>query len=87
MSNKNYRTINGLYKALLPAIKHFGADYEIIKNDEDVTIFSATETDGMICGTDIEYLMPILKRCCWMIRRNTLEQRIELVVWNVDDTI
>lgn len=87
MSNKNYRTLDGLYKALEPIVKNLAGGYQIEKNEEDISIFCNSYKLEPIGGYAIIRLLPVLKRAAWMVRTNTFEQRVELLVWLVDDTI
>lgn len=84
MSNKNYRTLDGLYKAILKLKKNYAYDYAVQKNDTDIDIFNAEDFQGAISGMLIEDLMPVLKRSSWMIHHCSFPDRIELVVW-IDD--
>lgn len=84
MSNKNYRTLDGLYKAILKQKKNYAYDYAVQKNDSDIDIFNAEDFQGAISGMLIEDLMPVLKRATWMIHHDSFLDRIELVVW-IDD--
>ena len=86
MSNKNYRTLDGLYKALLKRKKTYACEYTFRKEGWNVIIFNSEETDGFISGLLIEDLMPVLKRSYWMISYSQLYSRMELVVW-VDNDI
>ena len=81
MSNKNYRTLDGLYKAILKLKKTYAYEYTIVKNDEDVIVYNSEDTHGAISGMLIEDLMPVLKRATWMISHSYIPDRIELVVW------
>lgn len=87
MSNKNYRTLDGLYKALLKQKLHCASDYTFQKNDEDITIFNAEYSHGSISGFLIEDLMPVLKKSVWMVRHSYLHDRVELIVWIADDNV
>lgn len=84
MSNKNYRTLDGLYKAILKLKKTYAYNYAVQKNDTDIDIFNADDFQGAISGMLIEDLMPVLKRSSWMIHHCCFPDRIELVVW-IDD--
>lgn len=55
------------------------------KNEEDIAIFFNYYPDEPISGTDIVKLLPILKRANWMVRRNSYEKRIEILVWIDND--
>lgn len=87
MSKKNYRTLDGLYKALLPIVANLVGGYKIVKNEEDIAIFCNSYKLEPVGGEAITRLLPVLKRANWMVRTNTFEQRVELLVWLVDDTI
>jgi len=87
MSKKNYRTLNGLYKALEPIVKNLVGGYQIEKNEEDIAIFCNSYKLEPFGGYAITRLLPIIKRANRMVRTNTVEQRVELLVWLVDDTI
>ena len=87
MSNKNYRTLDGLYKAILKLKKTYAYEYACRKNKKDVVIFNSEEKEGTISRILIEDLMPVLKRSDWMIRYSEYLQRMELVVWINDDII
>lgn len=81
MSNKNYRTLDGLFKALQRQKKTYAYEYKVQKNNADVIIYNSEDTHGAISGLLIEDLMPVLKRATWMISHNFIHDRIELVVW------
>lgn len=81
MSNKNYRTLDGLYKAILKQKKTYAYEYTIQKNNADVIVYNSEDTQGAISGMLIEDLMPVLNRSTWMISYSQLYSRIELVVW------
>lgn len=87
MSKKNYRTLDGLYKALEPIVNNLVGGYKIVKNNEDIAIFCNSYTLEPFGDYAIIRLLPVLKRAKWMVRSNTVEQRVELLVWLVDDTI
>lgn len=87
MSNKNYRTLNGLYKALLPIVKNYMGQCKIEKNEEDIVIFCNYYPDEPISGLFIVKLLPVLKRAIWMVRRNSYEKRIEIMTWICDDNV
>lgn len=87
MSKKNYRTLDGLYKAILKRKTHVATDYTFLKNDEDIIIFNSDYPHGGVSGVLIEDLMPVLKRSCWMIRHNLLLDRIELTIWICNDNV
>lgn len=81
MSKKNYRTLDGLFKALQKQKKTYAYEYTIEKNNADVIIYNSEDTQGAISGMLIEDLMPVLKRATWMISHSNIHDRIELVVW------
>ena len=81
MNKKNYRTLNGLYKALLPITNNYCGMCKMEKNKEDIAIFFNNYPDEPISGHDIERLLPVLKRANWMVRHNTYEARIEILTW------
>ena len=81
MSKKNYRTLDGLYRALQKHKKTYAYEYTIQKNNEDVIIYNSKDTQGSISGMLIEDLMPVLNRSTWMISYSEYRQRMELVVW------
>ena len=87
MSKKNYRTLDGLYKALEPIVKNLASEYQIVKNEEDIAIFCNSYKLEPVGGYAITRLLPVLKRASWMVWTNTVEQRVELLVWLVDDII
>lgn len=87
MSKKNYRTLDGLFKALLKQKKTYSSEYTFEKKGWNVIIFNSENEDGFISGTLIEDLMPVLKRCYWMISYSDYRERMELVVWVNDDNI
>lgn len=87
MSNKNYRTLDGLYKALLPIVNNYMGQCKIEKSEEDIAIFFNYYPDEPIGGHDIVKLLPVLKRASWMVRRNSYEKRIEILTWINNDTI
>ena len=85
MSYKNYRTLDGLYKALLPITNHLVGGCKIEKNEDDIAIFCNSYRFEPVDSYAIERLLPVLKRANWMIRSNQLEDRVELLVWINDD--
>lgn len=85
MNKKNYRTLNGLYKALLPIVNNLAGGYKIEKNVEDIAIFCNSYKLEPVMGYAITQLLPVLKRARWMVRTNTFEARVELLVWLCDD--
>lgn len=85
MSNKKYRTLDGLYKALVPVTNNYCGMCKMKKNEEDIAIFFNDYPDEPICGTDIVKLLPVLKRANWIVRRNTYEKRIEILTWVSND--
>ena len=87
MSKRNYRTLDGLYKALLPIVNNYMGQCKIEKNEEDIAIFFNYYPDEPISGLDIVKLLPVLKRAEWMVRRNSYERRIEILTWVNNDTI
>lgn len=87
MSKKNYRTLDGLYKALLPIVNNYCGQCKMEKNEDDIAIFFDDHYDASIYGPDIVRLVPVLKRANWMVRHNTYEKRLEILVWIDSDTI
>ena len=87
MSKRNYRTLDGLYKALEPIVKNSVCVYQIEKNEEDISIFCNSYEFEPVGGSIIIRLLPVLKRANWMVRASYNEKRVELLVWLVDDTI
>ena len=85
MNKKNYRTLDGLYKALLPIVNNKLCDCQIEKNRKDIRIYGNLYREQPLYGADIEHLLPILKRACWMVRTNTFEARVEILVWLCND--
>lgn len=85
MSKKNYRTLHGLYMALLKRKRTYAYEYTFEKKGYDVVIYNSEENEGAISGCLIEDLMPILKRCYWMISYNCHLERMELIAWVRDD--
>lgn len=85
MSKKNYRTLDGLYKALLPIVNNLVGEYKIVKNEEDISIFCNTYELEPVSGIAIIHLLPVLKRANWMVRYSYYEKRVELLVWLCDD--
>lgn len=85
MSKENYRTLNGLYKALEPIVKNLAGGYQIEKNEEDISIFCNTYELEPVGGIAIIHLLPVLKRANWMVRASYYEKRVELLVWLCDD--
>ena len=85
MSKKNYRTLDGLYKALLPIVNNLVGGYQIEKNEEDISIFCNTYELEPVGGIVIIHLLPVLKRANWMVRASYYEKRVELLVWLCDD--
>lgn len=87
MSNKNYRTLDGLYKALAPIVNNLVGGYKIEKNEDDIAIFCNNYRFEPMGSYAIEHLLPVIKRANWMVRCNDLEDRVELLVWINDDII
>ena len=85
MSKRNYRTLDGIYKALLPITNNYCGMCKMEKNKEDIAIFFNYYPDEPISGHDIVKLLPVLKRTNWIVRRNSYEGRIEILVWLCDD--
>lgn len=85
MSNKNYRTLDGIFKALAPIVQRLAGECKIERNDEDIAIYCNNYVDEPFGGYAIIRLLPVLKRATWMVRRNSIEKRIELLVWVNDD--
>ena len=85
MSKKNYRTLDGLYKAILPIVKNLAGGYQIEKNQKDIAIFCNSYKLEPVAGYAITRLLPVLKRANWIVRTNYREQRVELLVWLCDD--
>lgn len=85
MSNKKIQTLDGLYKALLKRKKTYAYEYTFLKKEWDVIIFNSEDKRGAISGVFLEDLMPILKRCYWMISFNDHLDRMELIAWVKDD--
>lgn len=81
MNKKNYRTLDGIYKALLPITNNYCGMCEMQKNEEDIAIFFNDYPEEPISGPDIVKLLPVLKRTNWMVRRNSYERRIEILTW------
>lgn len=87
MSKKNYRTLDGLYKALLPITNNYCGMCKMEKNEKDITIFFGVHYEDIIYGPDIVRLLPVLKRANWMVRRNYSKIRLEILVWIDNGTI
>ena len=87
MSKKNYRTLDGLYKALLPLVNTLPCKYQIEKHDADLAIYSVTNGYDVVAMFVIENLLPVLRRAHWLVRYNTFKERVELLVWLHNDTI
>lgn len=87
MNKKNYRTLDGLYKALLKQKKTYTYEYTFVKKGWDVIVYNSEDNQGAIRSVFLEDLMPVLKRCYWMISYNSHLDRMELVAWVKDDII
>lgn len=87
MSNKNYRTLDGLYKAILKRKGDYSYRYTIEKKGWNVIIFNSEDDEGTISGLLIEDLIPVLKKCYWMISYDDYRERMELVAWVNDDNL
>lgn len=87
MSKKNYRTLDGLYKALEPIVNNLVGGYKIEKNEEDISIFCNSYELEPVGGIAIIHLLPVLKRANWMVRASYYEKKVELLVWLDNDTI
>lgn len=87
MSNKNYRTLDGLFKAIAPIVQRLAGEYKIERNVEDIAIYCNSYVDEPFGGYAIIRLLPVLKRANWMVRHHSIEKRIELLVWVNDDNI
>lgn len=85
MSKKNYRTLDGLYKALEPIIKNSVCGYQIEKNGGGISIFCNSYEFEPVGGSIIIRLLPVLKRANWMVRASYYKKRVELLVWLCDD--
>lgn len=85
MSKKNYRTLDGLFKALQKQKKAYAWEYTFEKKEWDVIVYNSEDNQGAISGVFLEDLMPILKRCYWMISYNSHHERMELIAWVRDD--
>lgn len=87
MSNKNYRTLDGLYKALEPIVNDLVGGYQIEKDVDDIAIFCNNYRLEPVGSYAILHLLPVLKRANWMVRCNDLYDRVELLVWIDNDAI
>lgn len=87
MSNKIYQTLDGLYKALQKRKKTYAYEYTFVKNEWDVIVYNSEDNQGAISGVFLEDLMPVLKKCYWMISYNIHLNRMELVTWVKRDII
>lgn len=87
MNKKNYRTLDGLYKALFPIVNNLGGAYKIERNEDDIAIFCNNYQFEPMGSYAITKMLPVLKRANWMVRCNGLENRVELLVWINDDII
>ena len=87
MSKRNYRTLDGLYKALVPLVNTLPCEYQIEKNRKDLAIYSVVNGYDVIAMFVIEDLLPVLRRAQWLVRYDTLKERVELLVWLHNDTI
>ena len=85
MKKNKFKTLDGLYKALLPIVNNLVGGYKIEMNVEDVAIFCTSYEDEPFAGYAIIHLLPILKRATWMVRRNSYDKRVELLVWVDND--
>lgn len=85
MSNKNYRTLNGIFKALAPIVNNLVGGYQIEKNDEDIAIYCNGYPYEPFSGYAIIRLRPVLKRTNFMVRINSQKDRVELLVWVNDE--
>ncbi len=87
MSNKNYRTLDGLYKALLKRKRTYAYEYTFLKREWEIIVYNSEDNHGAISGVFMEDLMPVLKRCYWMVSYNCHLDRMELVAWVKDGII
>ena len=87
MKKNKFKTLGGLYKALLPIVNNYMGQCKMEKNAENIAIFFNYYPDEPICGHDIVKLLPVLKRASWMVRHNSYEKRIEILTWIDNDTI
>lgn len=85
MNKKNYRTLDGLYKALQKRIGTYAYHYTIQKNEDDVVIYCDENPSACISGLLIYDLVPVLDRSVWMVDYNRLQDRIEILAWLIDD--
>lgn len=85
MSKKNYRTLDGLYKALQKRMGTYSYHYTIQKNENEVAIYCDEDPSASISGQLINDLVPVLDRSVWMVYHNHLHDRIEILAWIVDD--
>lgn len=87
MNKKNYRTLEGIYNALLPIVNSEFCDCHIEKNRKTIQIYGKLYHDQPLFGCDIELFLPVLKDASWMVRHNLVEDRVELLVWLSNGTI
>ncbi len=87
MNKRNYRTLDGLYKALVPLVNTLPCEYQIEKHVVDLAIYSAVKGYDVIAMFVIETLLPVLRRADWMVRYNSSRERVELLVWIYNDSI
>lgn len=85
MKKNKFKTLDGLYKALERIMVNSLSEYRIEKNVKDIAIFSAIYGYDVVGFFVIETLLPVLKRAVWMVRRNNIKDRIELLVWIDND--
>lgn len=86
MSNKKFRTLDGLYKALEPIVNNLVGGYKIERDGDDIAIFCNSYRFEPVGSYAIIRLLPVLKRAKWMVRCNDLYDRVELLVWLDNDT-
>ena len=87
MSNKIYLTLDGLYKALLKRKKTYACEYTFVKKEWNVIVYISEDYQGAFSGVVLEDLMPVLKRCYWVISYNSQLNRMELKAWVKRDII
>lgn len=87
MNKNKFKTLDGLYKALLTLVNTLPCEHQIEKNRKDIAIYSVVNGYDVIAMFVIEDLLPVLRRAQWLVHYNTLKERVELLVWLHNDTI
>lgn len=87
MNRKPFKTMNGLFRALQNQKSICASDYAIVRNSGEIVIYNKEGRSISISGVYLEDLLPVLKRCYWLVRYSYQHDRVELVAWKIDERI